>query len=214
MEPLKIYMGVLTHDTIILVSDTIPINIGFIAAYAKKLYGDRIDVSLFKYPSSLIEAIKQQPPHVLALSNYSWNSHLSERVAKFAKHVNPSTITVQGGTNFPHSPSHYREFLLKRPATDLHVELEGEVSFANFLGRLLSERSGGPMTLDDPIGGCVFIDPKTRHSSAFEVVSGELPERMRNLDEIPSPYLEGILDHFFDGKLTPFLETNRGCPFS
>ena len=39
----------------------------------------------------------------------------------------------------------------------------------------------------------------------------ELP---KDLDEIPSPYLNGTLDKFFDGKLTPFIETNRGCPFT
>ena len=33
---LKVFFCDLTHDTIILVSDTIPINIGFIASYAKK----------------------------------------------------------------------------------------------------------------------------------------------------------------------------------
>ena len=81
MTPLKSYMGDLTHDTIILVSDTIPINVGYIAAYAKQKYGYQIDLTLFKYPQSIIDAIKAQPPDVLALSNYSWNSHLSERVA-------------------------------------------------------------------------------------------------------------------------------------
>ena len=38
--PLKVFFCDLTHDTIILVSDTIPINIGFIASYAKKLLKD------------------------------------------------------------------------------------------------------------------------------------------------------------------------------
>ncbi len=33
---LKVFFCDLTYDTIILVSDTIPINIGFIASYAKK----------------------------------------------------------------------------------------------------------------------------------------------------------------------------------
>jgi len=71
MNSLKIYLADLTHDTIILVSDTVPINVGFVGSYAKKLYGDDIDVSLFKYPQSLIDAIKADPPDVLALSNYS-----------------------------------------------------------------------------------------------------------------------------------------------
>ena len=37
--------------------------------------------------------------------------------------------------------------------------------------------------------------------------------RIKKLDEIPSPYLTGIMDKFFDGKLVPMLQTNRGCPF-
>ena len=102
MPPLKIYLCDLTHETIILVSDAIPVNIGYIAAYAKKKYGSNIDVSLFKYPESAIEAIKTDPPDILALSNYSWNSNLSEHVAGLAKGLSTNIITVQGGSNFPH----------------------------------------------------------------------------------------------------------------
>ena len=32
-------------------------------------------------------------------------------------------------------------------------------------------------------------------------------------DEIPSPYLSGILDKFLNGKYVPAFETARGCPF-
>ena len=31
----------------------------------------------------------------------------------------------------------------------------------------------------------------------------DILERIKDLDEIPSPYLTGILDKFFDGNLTP-----------
>ena len=41
----------------------------------------------------------------------------------------------------------------------------------------------------------------------------ELP-RLPNLSLAPSPYLMGKLDEFFDGKLVPLIQTNRGCPFS
>ncbi len=78
---LKIYLGDITHDTIILVSDTIPINIGFIASYMKKIFGEMVDISLFKYPKEIINAIKSNPPDMIALSNYSWNSNLSEFIA-------------------------------------------------------------------------------------------------------------------------------------
>ena len=39
-------------------------------------------------------------------------------------------------------------------------------------------------------------------------------ERIRDLSEIPSPYLEGKMDEFFDGKLQPTIQTTRGCPFT
>ena len=123
MRPLRIYMADLSHDTIILVSDTIPINIGYVGSYAKKVHGDDIDISLFKYPNTLINAIKSNPPDLLAMSDYSWNSHLSERFARLAKDVNPAVITVQGGTNFPHNAPEQVDFLVRRTHTDFHVEL-------------------------------------------------------------------------------------------
>ena len=213
MQPLKIYMADLTHDTIILVSDTVPINIGFIGSYAKNRFGEQIDVSLFKQPQSLIDALKLYPPDILALSNYSWNSHLSERMALLAKEVNPKVVTVQGGTNFPHQVHQQREFLLNRPCTDFHVEMEGEVAFANVISRVMEAERGETGLFDKAVDGCVFIQPETRNFSQPTVVTGVAPARIKDLDEIPSPYINGMLDHFFDGKLTPFLETNRGCPF-
>lgn len=212
-EPLKIYMCDLTYDTIVLVSDAMPINIGFIASYTKKLYGNAVELSLFKYPGQVIDAIKAESPDVLALSNYSWNSNLSERVANFAKEINPAVITIQGGTNFPHQAELQLDFILGRPSTDIFIELEGEVSFSNLIGRILAARDGGPGVFEGPVDGCLFVEPSTRLSKVPELIKGDQPARLKSLDDIPSPYLNGLMDTFFDGRLTPFLETNRGCPF-
>jgi radical SAM superfamily enzyme YgiQ (UPF0313 family) len=211
--PLKIFLADLTHKTVVLVSDTIPINIGFLAAYAKKIHGDRIDIELFKYPDELIAALKRTPPDILALSNYSWNSNLSERIAGLAKQINPGVLTVQGGPNFPGDCEQQLDFLLSRPMTDTYIELEGEIVFSSLVARVLAARDGGPAVLSSPVDGCVFVDPATRNSAQSRLVKGKLPDRIRELDDIPSPYLTGLLDKFFDGKLRPFLETNRGCPF-
>ena len=86
-DKLKIYLGDITYDTIILVSDTMPINIGYIASYMKKIFGERVDISLFKYPGDIINAIKTNPPDMVALSNYSWNSNLSEFIASNLKGI-------------------------------------------------------------------------------------------------------------------------------
>ena len=61
-KKLKIFLCDLTYDTIILVSDTIPINIGFVGSYLKKSFGDQIDINLFKYPKSVIDEIKKIHP--------------------------------------------------------------------------------------------------------------------------------------------------------
>ena len=81
-----------------MVSDTIPINIGFIASYIKKTYGDKVDITLFKYPDDIIKEIKSNPPDVIGLSNYSWNSNLSEFLADtmLMSYVLNSTATRHG----------------------------------------------------------------------------------------------------------------------
>ena len=47
----------------------------------------------------------------------------------------------------------------------------------------------------------------------MEGESQKRQERNKFLDDIPSPYFNGMLYKFFDGRLSPFLESNRGCPF-
>ena len=210
MNPLKIYLCDLTHETVILVSDTIPLNVGYIGAYAKKMFGDKIEISLFKYADKLIEAVKNDPPDVLALSNYSWNSLLSERAAEIAKSINPKIVTIQGGPNFPHASNLQLEFLKKRPSTNFHVMFEGEASFSNIIDRVLKDRNNEQELFDEPINGSVFIHPNKEKG----LIKGtKSQERIKFLDDIPSPYLNGMLDEFFDGRLSPFIETNRGCPF-
>ena len=62
--------------------------------------------------------------------------------------------------------------------------------------------------------GCVSIAPSSRHDPSPVLCKSPIPPRIKELDEIPSPYLSGMLDRFFDGCLVPFLETNRGCRFA
>ena len=61
-RPLRVYMCDLTHDTIVLVSDTIPINIGFIGAYAKKMLGDDIETPYTTAPLQSPQSRSQSTP--------------------------------------------------------------------------------------------------------------------------------------------------------
>ena len=186
-KKIKIYLCDLTYDTILLVSDTIPINIGFIASYIKKYFNKETEISLFKYPDSTIREIKRNPPDMLALSNYSWNSNLSEHVASIAKTINSNVITVQGGTNFPHKTLQQKSFLQARPSTDIYTFLEGEKSLLNVVKRIMESNLDRKKIFDHPIDGCIFIQPDTKKFSQIEqkLVVGKSLERIKDLDEIP-----------------------------
>ena len=190
-EKLTNYLCDLTYDTIILVSDTIPINIGFVGSYLLENYKDKIDIELFKYPSDAIQNLKDNPPDVIALSNYSWNSNLSEYVASIAKEINPNIIVIQGGTNFSHQTELQEAFLRQRPNTDFYTLLEGERSCSNIIGRILSTNNNHENFFNEPIDGVVFIHPKTK-----KFIKGNYVDRIKDLDEVPSPYLTGLWTNF------------------
>ena len=105
-----------------------------------------------------------------------------------------------------------KKVLINRPSTDIYTILEGEKSCANVVQRIFDVGNDKKKFFEKPIDGCIFIQPETRDKNVI-AVKGKILDRIKDLDEIPSPYLTGMLDKFFDGKLTPFLETNRGCPF-
>ena len=130
-----------------------PINIGFVGAFAKKKFGERVKLSLFKYPQSVIDEIKTNPPDIIASSNYSWNSNLAEYILGLAKKANPNVITIQGGTNFPHEDEQQREFLIARPNTDFHILFEGEQSFCNITQRVFDSNLDRSKIFNSPIDG-------------------------------------------------------------
>jgi hypothetical protein len=53
---MRIFLGDLSHDTVGLATEVFPLNIGYISAYAKKVFGNSIDVRLFKYVRDLEDA--------------------------------------------------------------------------------------------------------------------------------------------------------------
>lgn len=210
MRPLKIYLGDLTHDTIIVSTEAFPLNVGYIAAYCKKKFGDSVDITLFKYIKDLENAIQDFPPDILGLSNYCWNHRVGLEMFRVLTKYNPEALRVWGGPNFPLDLPSQEEFLKKYPEVDVYVPVEGETGFSNIVEITLNAKSTEEIrsaVLSQPIPACIT----RKHDGTLAYADYT---RIRDLDEIPSPYLTGLMDKFFDGKLTPMLQTNRGCPFS
>src|ERR1019366_888196 len=207
-RPLSIYLGDLTYTTLSLATDAFPLNIGFIAAYAEKAFGKEIDLRLFKYIEDLEQDIHEKPPDILGLSNYPWNFNLGLEFFRMTRAVSPRTICVMGGPNIPLEDEARSHFVKRCPLIDFYAYLEGEEAFAALGARALETGADREKMKSTPIDGFVH------RLSDTEIMKGTMLARRRNLHDIPSPYLTGHMDKFFDGKLSPMMETNRGCPFS
>jgi hypothetical protein len=86
LEPIKIALGDLRHETVGRHSTVMPIGIGYIAAYAlSKIGQDVLEIRLYDSPDFLINDINNWKPEIIGLSNYCWNTELSYLVFKYAK---------------------------------------------------------------------------------------------------------------------------------
>ena len=208
--PIKIYLADLTYDTVVLQTAVFPLNIGYIASYCKKRFSSKVDITLFKYIDELDRAINESPPDILGMSNYVWNHRVSLEMFRMLSKKNPFALKIWGGQNFPMDLRDQKKFLNEFPEVDVYVPLEGEIGFSNVVEKVLladSKEEVREKVLSSPIDNCLFLGLDGKLQYHFT------ENRIKNLDEIPSPYITGLMDKFFDDRLSPMLQTNRGCPF-
>ena len=65
MRPLKIFLCDFTYDTVTLSVDGFPLNVGYIASYAKMKFKEKVEIHLFKYIEKLEEALETSIPDVI-----------------------------------------------------------------------------------------------------------------------------------------------------
>lgn len=210
---MRLFLADLGHNLLTKSSDVYPLGIANLATYAQAhLAGEELDVRIFREPQDLKAALDAGAPDVLGLSNYAWNEELSLLFARYAKRRSPATLTVMGGPNFPLVASVKESFLRSLTGVDVFVDgptYEGERAFLELLRRHVAEKRSIEGTLAAPIPGNHWID---RRTGAF-VQGGEVA-RIQDLDEIPSPYLTGLLDPFLATGYFPMMQVARGCPFT
>jgi radical SAM superfamily enzyme YgiQ (UPF0313 family) len=200
---------------------TVPLGIGFLASAVKHRMPP-CQVSLFRDPDRLLQAIRTESPDVMGFSFCSWNSDLNRRVAEIVKATCPGVITVGGGPSVDDADDQLVEFFEMFPMVDYLVPNEGESGFVALLEAIeRGEARGGP------IAGVAYLDEAgqlIRGKYQRPVVPSETsglerlsPKQVRPIDpdeiEIPSPYLDGTLDSFLDEGLVPIVQTMRGCPY-
>lgn len=210
MKP-AIFLADLTHTAKGISSLTFPLGAAFVASYARTVFNNDFDFKLFKFPEKLSRAIVHRPPLVLACANYSWNLELTYKLARWAKRQCPKLTVILGGPNFPVTDDEKTRFLTARSAVDFCIENEGEVAFVNLLNKLLEYNFDA-----EKVKQSLEVIPNCNYLVGERLITGQV-QRIKDVNIIPSPYLTGTLDEFFnlpDSPLVPMIETTRGCPFS
>lgn len=205
----RVWLCDLTYTQQAISSDPMPNAIGGIATFTETLVDLPEPIRIIKFPEKLCALLDEGPaPRVIGFSSYIWNFELGYRFAQVIKRHSPETVVIFGGPNYPVSPTEQKKFLASHPAIDFYIIKEGEAAFANLVATL------GTHGFD--VAAVKEFDLPSVHSIAADGTV-RLPgpaDRIKDLTVIPSPYLTGRLDEFFDGRLMPIIQTNRGCPFT
>ncbi len=207
---IRIFLGDLRHATAGRHSFFMPLGIGMIGAAVQAALGaDRVKVFLFDDPELLLAAFDQNPPDILGLTHYCWNNALSQLVFDYAKFAKPDLICVGGGPDCPlDSREEWAAYLTERQNIDIFVIGEGEMTFTQIANDVLSGMDARSLR-DSPRQGCAAL-----RTGSADLMMGAPVVRLVDLDQLPSPYLAGLLDDWFDGRFAPMIETTRGCPYS
>ncbi|MDH3972690.1 MAG: radical SAM protein [Deltaproteobacteria bacterium] len=186
-----------------------PYSIGLLQAYALKYLKNPDDfeflLPLFKRISVNDACSSLQKADIVFFSMYLWNTSISLEIARMLKKKNPDIVTVFGGPQVPSNAKNLEVFMKSSPFIDLGCFGEGEIPFLKTLQNYDTRKW-------ENVPSMGFVDPEKG------LVITEEAERIMDLDEIPSPYLDGVFDPLMkvnpDVNWSIMWETNRGCPFS
>ena len=150
----------------------------------------------------ILEKIKD--PSVIGFNCFVWNWEYNNVVAKKIKEKYPECLIVFGGWQQP-TADRSQGFFKKHPYVDILVHGEGEMAFEDILIENFKS---------DPdwktITGC-----SVREENLETYVTQPRP-RIESIDDMPSPYLDGLFDELIEDCpyiLETTIETSRGCPF-
>lgn len=210
MMTVRVFLGDLRYNySGVLANDCMPLGVAYMKAVMDRDdAGREIDSRLFVYAERLLEAIKTDPPDVLMLSNYVWNEALSHYCLKVAKALNPNILTVLGGPNISLEPERQLAYLNRYSFIDVYALGEGDF-LAHAIVRTFMDAGKSVRRL-----GAIGLASSVFRNPEGQAAIDETKPRHKQVEDIPSPWLTGIQDEFFDGKLAPMIETNRGCPFT
>jgi radical SAM superfamily enzyme YgiQ (UPF0313 family) len=221
---MKVYLGDLFHTWTKGGTWTIPLNVGYVAAYLIKRMNDHkikdIQVKLFKDPEKMLDAIDQDPPDIAALGFFVWNNEINKFIFNHIKEKHPQILTVGGGPRFTNINANLegaKAFFNEHRNCDVFTINQGEKGFFNVAKKFYDCSLDVKKLKKEAIPGSMVNDAYENKihikNCDHNLHLGENIGTIENLNDIPSPYLTGLLDEFFEDRYAPIIETNRSCPY-
>ncbi|MBI5140275.1 MAG: cobalamin B12-binding domain-containing protein, partial [Candidatus Vogelbacteria bacterium] len=203
----KIKLGLVNINNSFSNQDYFPYSVGILQAYAQE-HASNIDEFEFITPiykrTGIEKALeKLSGAGIVFFSVYVWNFRLSLEIARKLKQANQDIIIVFGGPHVPWSGT--EKFMRANVFIDLACRGEGERAIVSILENYDKKDWG-------KVPSASFIDNNGSYNQT------QLFERISDLEQIPSPYLEGVFGELIrsnqDTRWVALWETNRGCPFT
>jgi len=166
----------------------VPLGPAMLASTLKRAFPEAVrtrvlDLFLQQSAEACATEILASDPEWVGFSTYVWNRSLSLEIARILRHRKPSILLFAGGSEATADPAG----MLAEGPLDFVLPGEGEELIVETVGRLL------------------------QGASLAEIRRGIHPAPVKDLANLPSPYLDGSLDpSAYSGMLW---ELSRGCPF-
>lgn len=167
--------------------------------YAKTEFVNEVR-TLNSSDAEISELVLKHSPDIVCFSCYVWNTAKTLGIISEIKKKRPGIVLLLGG---PECTSDLVKTFAPGPVFDIMIKGEGEKPFRIILDEL--HRSGKlPLSMN----GIIYYN---RDSGGFSENPGEPP--LEDINAVPSPYLNGIIQlNDIAGSIIG-IETQRGCAF-
>ena len=206
---MKIALLDLNHSTRGVTTNCVPLGIGMLARYLRKTVNHSFDIRMFKDTDKALKGLRSWKPDVAGITQYSWNSELNLYFASLIKENNPGCLVIAGGPNIDLLDDGRIKYFKQYPFVDTCVSYDGEIPFATTVSRLLKGESVDCIRKHPSAG--IFSYNMTKEAI---IESPEAPPRLSTLDVFGPIFADGVFDGFIEDGCHPFMQTQRGCPFS
>jgi radical SAM superfamily enzyme YgiQ (UPF0313 family) len=201
----KIQIGLAEINNDLSGQNYLPYSAGLLQAYvqSKAEHSENYEFLIPVYKRSRISDIVERllEADIAGFSVFVWNIRISLEIARRLKEQKPDVLTIFGGPHVPYDPEN---FLRENEFIDIAVHNEGERVFLQILEAFPDNDWSELMSVSYVDSDGVF------HRKAQG-------PRFRDLEEVPSPFLENVFDSLMaanpDECWIGLWETNRGCPF-